>query len=632
MKWQSIIAFTLFLILSAYVSFYGLNNLPAINGDEARYLAITQNIINTGDYLSLKLPDGSNYFRKPPLQFWLMAISAQIFGDKIYSFRIPSALFSFLLFLLTAVITYKITSGAIYSLIPALLLIGNYSFVFDRCARAGTMDAGIIFLFNVATYFLLFSKRNIWLKFGIISGMATMLKGGWGLIIPLILFLDPSKNIIGRLIEVIKSYLLSAIIFLPWHIYMFYRFGREFLNIYLFFEQVSRIYNTVSLEYGWYLYISFLALWQPAGILFIYSLFRIKHIFSKPEMKIIMLISIAGVLLLSLLPSKAPRYLFPFMPLIAINVVVCLKDALQDKSSIINKQKNISIIVGISILIILSFQIVTTVWLINRKETNLLKSLADDVIERNDFCVEILDEKYRAKLPETNGTLFDLLRIDNGKRFCNKDFEKNKLVILDYSQINKIRNKYNSDKDFIYLVEGEHGVFSSIIVLIKDWDKKIPSSNIILSTNICPSYSTYKLVPVNAYLDNNIEHFIPVEKSISLQINLIQNNNDNYLSHILWRSEIKNTTKYLKIPYDLNTLIYNLCPGDTLELYLRGYFILPTTSKISAYIKFIYKNGDSIEIKMPDARYVEPQYIISIFSFFPRLFGLHRLIKPIGVQ
>ena len=56
--------------------------------DEARYAEIPQAMLLSGDFLSPKL-NGSNYFEKPPLLYWLNAVSMKVLGDSPYAARLP---------------------------------------------------------------------------------------------------------------------------------------------------------------------------------------------------------------------------------------------------------------------------------------------------------------------------------------------------------------------------------------------------------------------------------------------------------------------------------------------------------------------------------------------------------------
>lgn len=69
--------------------------------DEWRYAEIPREMVATGDWVTPRLND-LKYFEKPPLQYWLTAMSLTAFGDDEWSARLPNALLGFLAVLATA--------------------------------------------------------------------------------------------------------------------------------------------------------------------------------------------------------------------------------------------------------------------------------------------------------------------------------------------------------------------------------------------------------------------------------------------------------------------------------------------------------------------------------------------------
>ena len=69
---------------------------PLWEPDEARYAEIPREMLATGDWLTPRL-NGVLYFEKPPLQYWLSAISMKLFGLNGAAARLPLALASALM-------------------------------------------------------------------------------------------------------------------------------------------------------------------------------------------------------------------------------------------------------------------------------------------------------------------------------------------------------------------------------------------------------------------------------------------------------------------------------------------------------------------------------------------------------
>ncbi|WP_306589503.1 phospholipid carrier-dependent glycosyltransferase [Geothrix sp. 21YS21S-4] len=69
---------------------------PLWEPDEGRYAEIPREMLATGDWLTPRL-NGVLYFEKPPLQYWLSAISMKLFGVNGAAARLPLALASALI-------------------------------------------------------------------------------------------------------------------------------------------------------------------------------------------------------------------------------------------------------------------------------------------------------------------------------------------------------------------------------------------------------------------------------------------------------------------------------------------------------------------------------------------------------
>ena len=75
--------------------------------DPLKYACIAKDMAMNNSWLSPVL-DGKPYMNKPPLYFWLVAISFKIFGGSYYAAKIPSLVFATLNVLLLYWIIYKI--------------------------------------------------------------------------------------------------------------------------------------------------------------------------------------------------------------------------------------------------------------------------------------------------------------------------------------------------------------------------------------------------------------------------------------------------------------------------------------------------------------------------------------------
>jgi len=84
---------TSLLILWFFLGFLPLLVRPLWEPDEGRYAEIPREMLATGDWLTPHL-NGVLYFEKPPLQYWLSALSMKLFGVNGAAARLPLALAS----------------------------------------------------------------------------------------------------------------------------------------------------------------------------------------------------------------------------------------------------------------------------------------------------------------------------------------------------------------------------------------------------------------------------------------------------------------------------------------------------------------------------------------------------------
>jgi len=71
------------------------STLDVMEVDAAQYAAMSQDMMSSDNWLEL-YHRGQDYLDKPPLLFWLSALSFKVFGVHNWSYKLPSILFAFL--------------------------------------------------------------------------------------------------------------------------------------------------------------------------------------------------------------------------------------------------------------------------------------------------------------------------------------------------------------------------------------------------------------------------------------------------------------------------------------------------------------------------------------------------------
>lgn len=244
------------LIACYFLYFFSMGHYPLIDVDETRYVAMSRDMYRTGDYLTLYI-NGDFFFEKPPLYFWLEALSFGIFKHITeVTARIPVALTATFGVFLMYFLGRKISSKK-YGIISALILASCFEYVV--LARVAILDmllsvciaasvfAGLFTLFASDNY-----KKYFWWLAYIFAGLAVLAKGIPGVAIPaLTLFF--AYLTAGRLKELFKPlYILPGLVFfflitLPWHIMMLHEHGHLFYREYIYKHHIERFVNSQEL-------------------------------------------------------------------------------------------------------------------------------------------------------------------------------------------------------------------------------------------------------------------------------------------------------------------------------------------------------------------------------------------------
>ncbi|MBA2654852.1 MAG: glycosyltransferase family 39 protein [Gammaproteobacteria bacterium] len=232
----------LFVVL--FLSFYlGMSTYGIENVNEGLYAEIPREMLQLGNYVIPKL-NFLPYIEKPPLFYWLIALSYKIFGISTWSARVVPAT-SAALICLSLVYFGHVLRRNREGWLAAIILATSIGFV--ATARVLILDMALTLFFTLALFsFYSWYKSNRvgYLRiFYVFFALAFLTKGMLALLIPLIgmLFLlsmqVSSKKMLACL-DVVGISLLGAII-IPWH-YLAMHQQAGFIWDYFVNEQVFR--------------------------------------------------------------------------------------------------------------------------------------------------------------------------------------------------------------------------------------------------------------------------------------------------------------------------------------------------------------------------------------------------------
>src|SRR5580692_367083 len=77
------------IFAAAYVG--SLFSPPLLDDVDASHAQAAQHIVDSGNWITCQI-DGLRYIEKPPLPYWVVAISYKIFGENTFATHLPNAL------------------------------------------------------------------------------------------------------------------------------------------------------------------------------------------------------------------------------------------------------------------------------------------------------------------------------------------------------------------------------------------------------------------------------------------------------------------------------------------------------------------------------------------------------------
>jgi len=331
--------------------FLNLGRWDLWNPDEPRYAQVAREMVNRGDWILMHY-NGKTYGDKPPLFFWLIALSSFFWqGFSSFAVRFPAAFFGTLTVLLTFFLgktLYSSRTGFLSGLILAT------SLEFFYLSTRANIDTTLTF-FTTASLLCFFqwyrggqgkakdlkkaevevkveekaTIRNL-LIYGFYIGMAlaTLAKGPVGFILPLsisLIYLVVQKDWGGiRRMRLLSGLALFLMIVLLWYLPAVFKGGEDYLQATLFRHTIDRYTQ------GWskgrpiyyYLYnfpVDFLpwVFFIPAAVAYGFSREKVKK---RGEFLFLFMWFALTFIFFSFSQGKRGIYLLPLYPAISLMV------------------------------------------------------------------------------------------------------------------------------------------------------------------------------------------------------------------------------------------------------------------------------------------------------------------------
>lgn len=309
----------LLLVASAVLLFAHLGKLY-VDIMEARNFVSAREMSEEGHWIFTTM-NGLPRYEKPPLPTWMSAWMGGIFGfDNIGALRFPAALSCLLLVIYFYKIVSFLSNNTRIAIISSLVLITNFLVIY--VGRRANWDIYSYSFMVIGIYYFLLALRRIktipnYLFAGILFGLSILSKGPTGpyvLLIPfyigyIIIFGWPKwKEIQG----IVLCTVITVLIGFSWYLYIYFADSDTFLAI-MEKEATARGNRDVK---PFTRYLSFpvqTGIWvfySVVGLLFPMIKKRVKD----PEVYMLFFYwTLFSLVLLSFIPSKKERYLFPMM-------------------------------------------------------------------------------------------------------------------------------------------------------------------------------------------------------------------------------------------------------------------------------------------------------------------------------
>lgn len=304
------------VILAGLVYFFGI--FTDLTGDAGLYAAISRQMVESGDWLNLKI-NGNPYDQKPHLLFWLAGSGIAMAGNTNFAFKILPFLYS----LGGIYFAYRLGKtlrshnaglwAALFTATSQMVVLYSLDIHTDTIMQTGVMLA----LWQL-TCFLQNKKPSAFI-FGFTGvGLAMLSKGPVGAVIPFfaVLFFLIIKKAYRDIFHPrwIIGILIVFVCISPSLYHLFKNFGIEGLKFFFVtnnFGRISGEYAGTSTDPLFYLHT---LLWAtvPWTLLVITGLgSEIKYIFYKKEISnsgYLLVTVMVFFLILSLSKAKAPNY------------------------------------------------------------------------------------------------------------------------------------------------------------------------------------------------------------------------------------------------------------------------------------------------------------------------------------
>jgi 4-amino-4-deoxy-L-arabinose transferase-like glycosyltransferase len=338
---SSVYHLVLLSALSIPIIFWNLGQNSLHNADEALYASVSQQILETNEWVTLH-HQGKPWFVKAPLLFWLTAVAYKLFGVSEFAARFWSATFG-----VATVVALYLLAARIFNtrvaFLASLILLSCTQFIYYHGAKAGELDTALtFFMMSAMLLFVMAREEPKYFYAACFSiGLCVMSKH--------LTYLLPIATTLGLFVILTRSVkrfswkvwslgfgiLLATA--LPWHLIEWIRHGDEFLRVYFFQEVYVPAVDWRRDPLGsWFYFVAIKDGLFPWSLLLPFSLVWAGSRQSRGQLSTNLLLVLWTAVLFAIITAsviKLSWYILPAYPALAILMAQFIDDFTRNRGS-----------------------------------------------------------------------------------------------------------------------------------------------------------------------------------------------------------------------------------------------------------------------------------------------------------
>jgi 4-amino-4-deoxy-L-arabinose transferase-like glycosyltransferase len=333
--------FLVLVVLSIPILFVGLGSYSLVNGDEALYHCMAEEMARSGDFSRLEFkghPRAYDTFMNAPIQYWARALLIQWFGSNYWTMRILSAMMALASVLVTLRLA-RLLGGLRAGFLAGLIQLTTLQFVYLHSGRTGELEPMLCVLYTLVCLLFLraLEQERSLIGHHVCVLLLMNIKLAW-VFVPILAelaFFVASPAHRSRLREWLITGLLLLPLGLSWHLYQVFVVGLDPLAV--VGEMEARATGSVGSGVGGSflsnlrLYAGVLAFGSfPYVVAYPIAVFEILRREwrgdGKTKWRVMLLFTLAPVLFFALVSQHYPWYIIPVYPFLSIFVACWLVD------------------------------------------------------------------------------------------------------------------------------------------------------------------------------------------------------------------------------------------------------------------------------------------------------------------